>query len=122
MELGLAGYQAAGVLAGRPFRHCLKADVVLMSGDAREALKIVEEILTMPELERDMYHSEVHRIRGDLLRINQPEETELARTAYELALSIARGQHAKTFELRCLASIASLEASEQLDHSTVLAT
>jgi predicted RNA polymerase sigma factor len=109
-------------LVARPLRHCLKADIVLMSGDASKALEIVAEILTMPELERDMYHSEVHRMWGDLLLINQPEKTEVARTAYELALNIARDQQATTFELRSLASIASLEASEQLDHSTVLAT
>jgi class 3 adenylate cyclase/predicted ATPase len=110
MELGLAGYKAAGVLAGRPMRQCLHADALLMAdgGESSRALEMIAGVLKLPELQQDMYHSEVYRMQGDLLRDSCPAQHELARASYEKALEVARDQQATAFEQRILESVAGL--------------
>ncbi len=112
IQLGLDGYAAAGVLAGRPLRYALYADALRLSGDVARALDVVENILEFPELELDMYHSEVHRFRGDLLLANGPEREPEALAAYERGLEVARAQSAISFEQRCLQSMAEVGPNE----------
>jgi len=109
IQMGLAGYKAAGVLAGRPFRYCLQADAVLTAGgkDSSVLLAMVDEVLAMPELQLGSYHSEVHRMRGRLLL--DSGDSDAALEAFQRGVQVARDQQAATFEKRSLESLAQLE-------------
>jgi class 3 adenylate cyclase/predicted ATPase/DNA polymerase III delta prime subunit len=120
MQQGLGGYQAAGVLAGRPMRQCLLAEALQMSGEVAQALETVQQTAALPELQLDMYHSEVQRLRGDLELAADPAHTDIARSAYEAALAVARDKQATTFELRTLVSLVKLDILERHDPSPAL--
>lgn len=109
IRLGLDGYAAAGVLAGRPLRYALYAECLRMNGDHAQALKVVDSILDFPELGMDMYQSEVHRMRGELLLELDSTQVEAARESYQTGLEAAQAQHAIAFEKRCRSSLASLD-------------
>ncbi len=120
MRQGLAGYEAAGVLAGRPLRQCLLAEGLQVAGDPSQALKVVKEATTLPNLALDMYHSEVLRLYGELELTVNPASTDTARLAYEQSLAAARHKQAASFELRTLVSLVELDVFEQRVPSTAL--
>lgn len=108
IQLGIGGYEAAGVRAGRPLRYCLQADAVRMGGEKRVALILgmLDEVLAMPELHLDSYQSQVYRMRGDLLR--DSGEIEAAGQAYQRSLEAARDQKAMAFEKHALEALEGL--------------
>jgi predicted ATPase len=83
------------------------ADAYGALGQIDEGLSAVEEALDWVQRNDErLYAAEVHRIRGELmLRRKVPDLVE-AQRCFELALAVARDQHAKSWELRAALSMA----------------
>jgi predicted ATPase len=92
-----------------PLSAMLLAEIEGERGESDTALFLLEDLLK--EIERTgqrWLDAEVHRQRGELLLRRRPVDTIAAEAAFELALATARGQHARTFELRAATDLARL--------------
>ena len=93
---------AAGVMVGLVLSY-------LRAGLTDDATRVATQALAALEQSgARLSESELYRLRGEvLLRDASPVETE-ARTCFEKAISIARAQKAKSWELRAITSLARL--------------
>jgi predicted ATPase len=113
----------------RPFHLALLAETLLVGGAIEEGLAVVMEALEVVEATGErVYEAELHRLRGELLlrqaagegrptsagpaaaELPEPYPTGLleAETSFRRALDVARGQCAKSLELRAVLSLARL--------------
>jgi predicted ATPase len=77
------------------------------AGHVETGLKVLAEALAFVERSAERYYeSELHRLEGELL-LTQGEEAA-AEASFHRAIEIARGQHAKTWELRATVSLCRL--------------
>ena len=76
-------------------------------GEHEAGLELLERALqTVAETEERCYEAELHRLKGEaLVTLGNPREGELE---FEQALSVARGQEARLWELRAATSFARL--------------
>jgi hypothetical protein len=86
------------------------AEVLMLRGDPSRALDEIQRILTVNEKTGDLYfNAELHRLAGEChLALDDPEAAEVA---LHQSIETARGQGAKTFELRAATSLARLWAA-----------
>jgi predicted ATPase len=92
-----------------PLSAVLLAEIEGERGEPDAGLFLLEDLLK--EIERTgqrWLDAEVHRQRGELLLRRRPVDTNAAEAAFELALATARGQRARTFELRAAIDLARL--------------
>jgi predicted ATPase len=105
----IEGNRAAGVRIGQPSRFASLARVCVRAGLPDEGLAAVEEALG---LSADGAHhfvdAELWRLRGELLAV-RGEDVE-AEEAFRRALETARGQGARSLELRTAMSLARFQA------------
>ena len=85
------------------------AEALRFTGQAAEGLEVINQgLLMVEETGEGNYEAEVYRLKGELLlelsEANQPE----AENCFRQALSIARTQQAKSWELRAATSLARL--------------
>jgi predicted ATPase len=82
-----------------PHFVAMLAEVLIIRGDHARAIDEIQRILTVNETSRDLYfNAELHRLAAQCdLSLGEPEAAE---TALQRAIETARGQGAKTFELR----------------------
>jgi predicted ATPase len=67
-----------------------------------------EQIAAIGQTEERWFDAEVHRVRGELLlKLRRPDYAS-ARSAFMRAITIARSQQTRTFELRAALSLAKL--------------
>jgi predicted ATPase len=123
---GLAAHQATGALLVRPYWVSLLAWAHGKSGRVEDGLRVLDEAFAMTH-DQHVWEAELRRLRGELLLvrasgqddarttpIDAPLVTEASQpiTQAELcflqAIDIARGQHARSLELRAAASLARL--------------
>jgi class 3 adenylate cyclase/predicted ATPase len=91
-------------------------------GAAAEGLLTVTEALAQAENSMRWWKAELHRLKGELLLSQSRQNVSEAERCFEQAVAIARGQSAKSLELRAAISLARLwrdqgrrtGASEQL--------
>jgi serine/threonine protein kinase/tetratricopeptide (TPR) repeat protein len=97
-------YQRSGANAGRPFHLSMLADIHLRLGQVQEGLNVVDEALTWPA-KTEEYHSvpELHRIRGELLRLAGREQE--AREEFLEAIHFAHEREMLGYERRAQASL-----------------
>jgi predicted ATPase len=104
----IAAYRATGSEVQVPHAMTALAQALVRTGAIDEAFDVLAQALeqTAHGGERH-YEAETHRIRGDLLAStsNDPDRAE---STYLQALTIARRQEAKLFELRAATSLARL--------------
>jgi DNA-binding winged helix-turn-helix (wHTH) protein/tetratricopeptide (TPR) repeat protein len=97
---------AAGPCGRTSIAPCV-ASVYAAAGRADRALQELDDALAFVELSDERaWSSELHRSRGDLLKDTDPAE---AKRAFMRALSIAREQGARSFELRAALCVAKLD-------------
>jgi predicted ATPase/DNA-binding winged helix-turn-helix (wHTH) protein len=120
MQRGLAAYEAAGAKLWRPHFLGLLAMALAKSHRFEEALTVVNEALALTERNGERYSTpELYRIRGRLLMIRPASaEADLrsktkksvgeANQSFSQALTLARQQQARSWELRSLTTLASL--------------
>ena len=105
LSSGLSGPLRAGPYGRTAFTPCV-AEVYARAGHADLALQELDEALAFVEVSDERaWSSELHRLRGALVEETAPADAE---RAIERGLDIARQQGARSFELRCARSLATL--------------
>jgi predicted ATPase/DNA-binding SARP family transcriptional activator len=103
---GLRASRATGVHLEDPFYLGLLADGHLRTGAAEAGLAAVDEALGIAARERAHYYdAELRRLRGELL-LAAGRPLEEAEASIREALEVARGQDARSLELRAALALA----------------
>jgi predicted ATPase len=85
------------------------AEVYGATGRAEDGLKVLAEALAVADKTGvRSYAAELHRLRGVLLLTQSADNTAEATACFHHALSIARGQQARSWELRAAVSLSRL--------------
>jgi DNA-binding winged helix-turn-helix (wHTH) protein/tetratricopeptide (TPR) repeat protein len=96
-----------------PIFGCLMAGVQATAGLLGEALRTVEQTIEVAEETAQHYSdSELQRLRGEFLLMCPDGCAQDAERCFHKAIEIARGQQAKSWELRATMSLARLLASQ----------
>jgi predicted ATPase len=111
---GLAAYDAMGARLWLPCCLGLLAEALGKAGEVDEALGVSAEALeTAVRTGEREYEAELHRLRGELTlrkaparRKSQAGSTHAAEECFQQAITVARRQGAKSFELRAGVSLA----------------
>ena len=77
-------------------------------GQAEEGLRLLAEALIMVDKGDRWYEAELHRIKGELLLQQVVPDAPQAEACFQQALTIARRQQAKSWELRAAMSLSRL--------------
>ena len=110
---GMAAYQSTGATLYRPQHLSYLASAYAEVSQFEEAWRCISEAMTEVETTKESwYEAEVNRVAGELaLTMPEPDEAK-AETYFERALSVARQQQAKSWELRAAMSLARLWRDE----------
>jgi predicted ATPase len=109
MRQGLVAVLATGQTLARPFCLVLLAEGAGQVGQSEEGLGLVAEALAAFEHSgRGDLLAEAYRLQGVLLQHQFVPDAAQAEACFRQALSIARHQQAKSWELRAAASLARL--------------
>ncbi|MBV8358543.1 MAG: AAA family ATPase [Deltaproteobacteria bacterium] len=109
MEAGIVGFRQIGGTADHQYAIALLACSYARIGRIVKALEILDECLARIELTAaKLTHSEILRLKGELLRMRDAGATEEAEICFRSALDVARAQEAKWWELRTSVSLARL--------------
>jgi predicted ATPase len=109
MRQGLAGILATGQALAQPICLVRMAEAAGYTGHVDQGLHLLAEALAAFEGSRrgDML-TEAYRLQGELLLSQTGPEVVQAETCFQQALTIARRQQAKSWELRAAMSLARL--------------
>jgi predicted ATPase len=106
---GLAAFRATGAMLAGPFLCTLLAEICDYLGDTADGLQALAEAHTLVEQHAERYwEAEVCRYQGVLLLRQPRPQPEVAEAWLQRALAVARGQEAKSLELRAATSLARL--------------
>ena len=102
---GLEGLQATGTELARPGLLQQLAQCYRHTGQMEEAIQAIDEALALVVAGgTQVGAAEMHRLKGELLLASAGRNRARARESFRRAVAIARAQHARSFELRSLAS------------------
>jgi predicted ATPase len=129
---GLAMYRSIGAALHRPHFLSMLAEAAGFLGQPEEGLATLEEALTLVEQTGERYYeAELHRQRGELLRLCAPQshpaqgnrEQHDVETCFQQALEVAHRQQAKSWELRAAMSLSRLwqQQGKQAEAQALLA-
>jgi len=106
---GAAAMKATGVNRAEPMAFCYLAEALALNGATENGLRVIAAALAEAEASGTHWvDAELHRLRGDLLgRLASDDQTEVE-TCFRTALSVAREQGSRGFELRAAFSLARL--------------
>jgi DNA-binding winged helix-turn-helix (wHTH) protein/predicted ATPase len=130
MRRGIAGHRSSGAEVARPHLLALLAEAVAKTGRCEEGLQIVEEALqTAHQRGEGSYLAELYRVKGELLLLHGKgrgdyravadylvvSEAEMAQAecCFYQALTIAREQQAKSWEIRAVTSLSRLYLAQR---------
>jgi predicted ATPase len=106
---GLAAILATGQTLAQPFCLVLLAEVAVQVGQIEEGLRLVAEALAaFQNSGRGDLLAEAYRLQGVLLRHQAGADAVQVEACFQQALTIARRQQAKSWELRAATSLARL--------------
>jgi predicted ATPase len=108
---GLAAWQATRIGIYRSYYVALLAVAYGRAGQAEVGLRLLTEALPAVDgNEERTFEAELYRVKGELLLKQSEGEACLreAETCFEQAIAIARGQSARSWELRAAMSLACL--------------
>jgi predicted ATPase/DNA-binding winged helix-turn-helix (wHTH) protein len=125
---GLAAWQATASVTYRTYFLALLAELLRRDRRPAEALDLVGEALALAEPTGErIFEAELHRLRGELLLHSTarkkagPVARADAEVCFRKALEVARGQNAKSLELRAAMSFSRLlRAQDRCDESRAL--
>jgi predicted ATPase len=105
---GTADYEATGAKGGQPHRLVILAEACGKAGQIEEGLSLLDEALAaMHRSGERWYEAKLHRLRGELLRMQGADEAEVE-VCFQRAIEVARQQQAKSWELRAVMSLCRL--------------
>ena len=106
---GAAAMQTTGVNRSEPMALCYLAEALALNGAPAEGLRVVAAALAEAQASGTHWgDAELHRLRGDLLVRLPPNDWAEVETCFRAALSVARQQGTRGFELRAAVSLARL--------------
>jgi predicted ATPase len=110
IQEGIAASKTTGTLLGLvPLYMLALVDALLKCGQAVEGLSAVDETLaSMATSGVRVFHSEFHRLRGELLLARSPSDHAEAEACFRQAVDVARHQGAHGWELRAATSLGRL--------------
>ena len=109
LHQGMTAVLATGQELGRPFCLVILAEAAGQGGQVDEGLRLLAEALrALEESRRGDLLAEAYRLQGELrLRQALPEAAQ-AEACFQRALTVARRQQAKSWELRAAMSLSRL--------------
>jgi predicted ATPase len=109
LRKGLAAYRATGAEAFSTYYLGLLTETHLEGGQTKDALSVVAEAFALVNRnEERWWEAELHRLKGLLLLEQLAPDERQAEICFQQALDVARGQQAKSWELRAAMSMAQL--------------
>jgi predicted ATPase len=91
-----------------PLYKTIMIDACLSLGLVDEGLRTLDETIATTDPELRAWHSDFHRLRGELLITRNPSDPSAAEACFREALGVARDQGAVGWELRAAMSLARL--------------
>jgi predicted ATPase len=106
---GIAAFRSTGSTTWMPWQLLFLASAYAELGQFDDAWRCIGEAMTAMETTKDRWcEAEVNRVAGEIVLLSPERETAKAQTYFERALSVARQQQAKSWELRAATSMARL--------------
>jgi predicted ATPase len=106
---GFDAFRATGAELRAPAYLGLLGDAFIRSARFEDARKALDEGLAVVEKNDDRCHeAELHRLKGELLLAEPPDQAAAAEDCFRRAIAIARSQQSKGWELRAATSLARL--------------
>jgi predicted ATPase len=107
MQRGLDDYWATGATLWSPCYLIPLAELLGRTGQVTKGLEIQADALEgVRQTGGRWYEAEVHRQKGELLRLLPEHEPDEVEACYRQAIAVAREQDAKMWELRAATSLA----------------
>jgi class 3 adenylate cyclase/predicted ATPase len=98
-----------GVFLNTPYFLTLLARAYQRAGHIAQALQVLDEAQQSIEARGERWsEAEIHRVRGEVLLSRSQDDADDAETCFRQALDVARGQEARSLELRAATSLARL--------------
>jgi predicted ATPase len=125
IQQALVAYQSTGAALLRPFFLALLAEAYHRAGQATAGLRVLADALEVVRSTAEcIYEAEIHRLQGELLLAqgNTGRTCTEAERYLQKAVVTARGQQAKSLELRAATSLSRLwwQQGRQDDASRLL--
>jgi predicted ATPase len=109
IDAGIAMWRSTGATASLPFFQSYLAKAHATLGQFDEAQHHIDQaIATIESSGERVWAAEVQRIAGEVAQLSPRADATEAQTHFERALSLARHQQAKSWELRAAMSMARL--------------
>jgi predicted ATPase len=105
MRQGITAYQTSGAQSAMAWMLCGLAEVYGNVGQVDEGLHVLAE---MPGQVTPFHEAEFWRVQGELLVQQGHSHVQQAETCFSKALEVARGQQARSLELRAAMSLSRL--------------
>jgi len=104
---GIAAWRSTGSTFWMPLYLSYLARAYAELGQFEHAWRCIDEAMTVAETTKERWHEpDIHRIAGEITLLSQRPSAANAETYFERALSVARAQQAKSWELRAAMSMA----------------
>jgi predicted ATPase len=104
---GITALRSTGSTLWMPLHLSYLARAYAELGQFDNALHCTSEGITAAETAKERWHeADIHRIAGEITLLSQRPSAANAETYFERALSVARAQQAKSWELRAAMSMA----------------
>ena len=104
---GIAVYQSTGSTMSTPVTLSYLASAYAQLGQSVDAWRCIGEAMTAMETTKEKwFEAEVHRFAGEIVLTSPEPDATRVEAYFERALSIAREQQAKSWELRAAMSMA----------------
>jgi predicted ATPase len=108
MRQGLEAYEATGAVAFHSYYLAMLAEAYGKAGQIQEGLAALDEGLAYVEKTGERFcEAEIHRLKGGLLLAQGTDEARVEEQ-YKQAIEVARGQSARSLELRAVMSLTRL--------------
>jgi predicted ATPase len=109
ISAGLAMWRSTGATASVPFFQAYLAIAHAMLGQYEESLNHINQAMATIEATGErVWSAEVHRLAGEIALLLPSSDAAEAQAHFERAISTARQQQAKSWELRASVSLARL--------------
>jgi class 3 adenylate cyclase/tetratricopeptide (TPR) repeat protein len=113
MGAALQNYLATGAELGLPYYYSWLAEGQIGAGDPQAAHATLQRALAAVQKSNERFHeAEVHRLIGEAMLAQASPDEEAADACFGRSLEIARGQSARSWQLRTTLSRARLQRSK----------
>jgi predicted ATPase len=110
---GIAALQSTGATVWAPLHLSLLASAHAQLGQFDDAWRCIGKAMTAVETTKESwFEAEVQRIAGEIALLSPKPDAAKAQACFERALSVARQQQAKSWELRAAMSLARLRRDQ----------